>query len=86
MLNTAAVSELTNYNKVLSRVDAGSEVVLTRNGNACYALLAIDEWNYTKAMLRFLQDMRAVDEEMRQGGREYSESELLRSLGISTKD
>ena len=83
MLNTAAVSELTNYNKVLSRIDAGEQVVLTRNGSACYAVVSIDEWNYTQAMLRFLQDMRAVDEEMRAGGATYTEAELLTSLGIS---
>jgi len=83
MADTAAVSELTNYNQVLSRVDAGNEVVLTRNGNACYAVVSIDEWNYTKAMLRFLKDMQAVDDEMRRGGRVFTEDELLSSLGIS---
>ena len=84
MLDTAAVSELTNYNQVLSRVDAGNEVVLTRNGIARYAVVPIDEWNYTKAMLRFLKDMQAVDDEMRHGGQVYDEKELLLSLGIDT--
>ena len=83
MSDTAAVSELTNYNQVLSRVDAGNEVILTRNGNACYAVVSIDEWKYTKAMLRFLKDMQDVDDEMRRGGQVYTETELLDSLGIS---
>jgi hypothetical protein len=83
MTYAAAVSELTNYNKVLSKVDEGNEVILTKNGASKYAVLTIDEWNYTKAMLRFLSDMRAVDEEMRNGGKTYSEAELLTSLGLA---
>lgn len=82
MAYTAAVSELTNYNKVLSKVDEGNEVILTKNGASQYAVVSIDEWNYSKAMLRFLTDMRVVDDEMKDGGRVYSESELLKSLGI----
>jgi len=83
MTYSAAVSELTNYNKVLSKVDEGNEVILTKNGTSKYAVVSIDEWNYTKAMLRFLADMQAVDDEMRNGGKAYSESELLASLGLS---
>ena len=83
MTYSAPVSELTNYNKVLSKVDDGNEVILTKNGTSKYAVVSIDEWNYTKAMLRFLVDMRAVDDEMRNGGKTYSEAELLASLGLS---
>ena len=83
MTHAAAVSELTNYNKVLSKVDEGNEVILTRNGTSKYAVVSIDEWRYTKAMLHFLMDMKAVDDEMRDGGRVYSETELLESLGMS---
>ena len=80
---TAAISSLTNYNKVLNKVDDGNEVILTKNGTSRYAVLSIDEWNYTKAMLRFLMDMREVDEVMRSGGSTYSEEELLNSLNIT---
>jgi hypothetical protein len=82
MTHSEPVSILTNYNKVLSKVDQGDCVVLTRNGVSRYAVVGIDEWNYTRAMLRFLSDMRDVDEEMRNGGQSYSEDELLTSLGI----
>ncbi|MDR2106793.1 MAG: type II toxin-antitoxin system prevent-host-death family antitoxin [Coriobacteriales bacterium] len=83
MAYTAAISSLTNYNKVLSKVDEGNEVILTKNGTSKYAVVSIDEWNYTQAMLRFLTDMREVDDEMRGGGKSYTEQELLASLGIA---
>ena len=83
MVHSATVSELTNYNKVLSKVDEGNEVILTKNGISKYAVVSIDEWYYTKAMLRFLADMKAVDDEMKSSGMVYSESELLESLGLS---
>ena len=82
MVYTATVSDLTNYNKVLSKVDEGNEVVITKNGTVKYAVVSIDDWNYYKAMLRFLTEMRDVDEEMRTGGKVYSEAALLESLGI----
>ncbi|MCL2756881.1 MAG: type II toxin-antitoxin system prevent-host-death family antitoxin [Coriobacteriia bacterium] len=79
---TVPISMLTNYPKVLSKVDEGQEVILTKNGTSKYAVVDIEEWKYTKAMLRFLSEMRDVDEEMRLGGKSYSEDELLASLGI----
>ena len=82
MSYTAPVSTLTNYNKVLSKVDEGQEVILTKNGISKYAVVDIEEWLYTKAILRFMSDMRAVDEEMLLGGKTYTESELLASLGF----
>jgi hypothetical protein len=71
---------------VLSRVDDGNEVILTKNETSKYAVVSIDEWNYTRAMLRFLTDMRKVDEMMRGDGRSYTEQELLVSLGITEED
>jgi prevent-host-death family protein len=82
MTYTAAISSLTNYNRVLRKVDEGGEVILTRNGTSKYAVVSIDEWNYARAMLRFLMDMREVDEEMKADGTSYTEEELLASLGI----
>jgi len=37
---------------------------------------------YHRAMLRFLADMREVDEEMANGGKRYDEDELKVSLGL----
>ena len=82
MLVTKPISELTNYNKVLSAVDEGNEVVLTKNGAAKYIVVDAEIWQYSKSMLRFLSDMRAVDEVMANGGARYDEDELKSALGL----
>jgi len=83
VLVTKPISELTNYNKVLSAVDEGNEVVLTKNGTAKYIVVDAEIWQYSKSMLRFLADMRAVDEEMANGGAHYEEDELKAALGLT---
>jgi len=82
MLVTKPISALTNYNKVLSAVDDGNEVVLTKNGFAKYIVVDAEMWQYSKSMLRFLADMRAVDEAMAGGGARYDEDELKSALGL----
>ena len=82
MFVSKPVSELTNYNKVLSAVDEGNEVILTKNGVAKYIVVDAEIWQYSKSMLKFLTDMREVDEEMKQGGTRYDEDELRSALGL----
>ena len=76
------ISALTNYNKVLSAVDEGNEVILTKNGAAKYIVVDADAWQYSKSMLRFLADMRDVDEQMKNGGARFDEDELRAALGL----
>ncbi|MCL2403328.1 MAG: prevent-host-death protein [Coriobacteriia bacterium] len=76
------VSSLTNYNNVLSEVDSGKEVVLTKNGRSKYAVIDIETWQYTTSMLRFLSDMKAVDEEMSSGGKWHTSEDMFQRLGI----
>ncbi|MCL2503975.1 MAG: prevent-host-death protein [Coriobacteriia bacterium] len=82
MIVSVPISSLTNYNAVLSEVDNGKEVILTKNGHSKYAVVDVKTWQYTVSMLRFLSDMKAVDEEMANGGARYSPKELLNELGI----
>jgi prevent-host-death family protein len=82
MITSMPVSALTNYNKVLSKVNDGDEVMLTKNGESKYAVIDIREWQYTKAMLRFLTDMRDADSINKTDERKYTEAELLGELGI----
>ena len=84
MLVSKPISALTNYNKVLSAVDEGNEVILTKNGSAKYIVVDADMWQYSKSMLRFLADMRDVDDEMKRGGARYDEDELRLALGLGS--
>ena len=86
MLITKPISELTNYNKVLSAVDEGNEVILTKNGTAKYIVVDAEVWQHSKAMLRFLSDMRDVDEEMKNGGKRYTMDEARSVLGLAEND
>ena len=83
MVVSMPVSSLTNYNAVLSEIDGGKEVVLTKNGHSKYAVVDVETWQYTVSMLRFLSDMKAVDEEMADGSARYTPEELLGELGIA---
>ena len=52
------VSDLRNYNQVLSDVSYGEQVILTKNGRAQYAVVTIDEWETQKATLRLLEELQ----------------------------
>ena len=86
MYITKPISELTNYNKVLSAVDEGNEVILTKNGTAKYIVVDAEVWQYSKSMLRFLSDMRDIDEEMKNGGKRYTIDEARSALVINERD
>jgi len=54
------VSALRNYASVLEEVSVGNPVYLTKNGYGSYAVVTmedIDEFEQTKAALKFMQEM-----------------------------
>lgn len=57
-MTTLPVSDLRNYNRVLSDVSYGEQVILTKNGRAEYAVVNIDEWQKQKAKLRLLEELQ----------------------------
>ena len=81
MENIVPVSDMRYYNQTLSDVSVGSQVILTRNGKAEYAVVDIEEWRRTKATLRLF-------EELQQGYRSlanekaYTPDELAERLGV----
>ena len=83
MLVTKTVSELTNYNKVLSEVDSGNEVLLTKNGKGKYVVLDAEDWQYMNAMLRFMKDMHDAQREQSHGGKWYTADEVRTELGLA---
>ena len=53
------VSEMRYYNQTLSEVREGSQVILTRNGKAEYAMVDIDEWNTLHSRLKLLEELHS---------------------------
>jgi len=58
MENILPVSDLRFYNQTLSSVRPGTQVVLTKNGTAKYAVVDIEEWEKTQATLELLTELQ----------------------------
>jgi len=57
MPNIKPVSDLRNYNEVLRDVAVGAPVFLTKNGRGRYALVDIDEYEKTQAVLKLMSEL-----------------------------
>ncbi|WP_339014777.1 prevent-host-death protein (plasmid) [Lactococcus garvieae] len=58
MENMVPVSDMRYYNQTLSDVSQGSQVILTKNGTAKYAVVDFGEWEKTKATVRLLEELQ----------------------------
>lgn len=81
MENIMPVSDMRYYNQKLSDVSAGSQVILTRNGKAAYAVVDIDEWRKTQATLRLFEELQKGYKSLR-SEKLVSREEFRKSLGI----
>ena len=61
------VSDLRDYNKVLSEVSYGSEVVLTKNGKTKYAIIEIEELQRMRAERWLMEELRKTELEITEG-------------------
>jgi len=57
MPNIKPVSDLRNYGEVLRDVSEGSPVFLTKNGRGRYAILDMQDYEKTQAMLRLMNEL-----------------------------
>ena len=57
MPNIKPVSDLRNYNDVLKDVAIGAPVFLTKNGRGRYALVDINEYEKTQAVLKLMSEL-----------------------------
>lgn len=57
MPNIKPISDLRNYSEVLHDVAVGSPVFLTKNGRGRYAILDIQDYEKTQAMLRLMSEL-----------------------------
>ncbi|MCQ9210453.1 type II toxin-antitoxin system Phd/YefM family antitoxin [Granulicatella seriolae] len=81
MENIMPVSDMRYYNQKLSDVSVGSQVILTRNGKAAYAVVDIEEWRKTQATLRLFEELQKGYQSLR-NEEPVSREEFKTNLGI----
>lgn len=63
------VSDLKNYNEVLSQCDGGAPVYLTKNGRGRYVVQSMEDYERQLATIRLLTELaKGVDSLRREGG------------------
>lgn len=82
MPNIKPVSDLRNYNEVLRDIAVGEPVFLTKNGRGRYAIVDIEEYEKTKAIIKLMGELvRGQQSGKEQGWISLRQAE--RELGIS---
>lgn len=81
MPNIKPVSDLRNYNEVLSDIAVGEPVFLTKNGRGKYAILDIREYEQLHAELKLLSELEKGEKSAREKGW-LSLSEVEKELGL----
>ncbi len=57
MPNIKPVSDLRNYNEVLRDIAVGEPVFLTKNGRGKYAIVDMEEYERTQAVLKLMGEL-----------------------------
>lgn len=57
MENIVPVSDMRSYNQTLANVEAGHEVILTKNGRAKYVVSDFEEYQKMKATLTLFEEL-----------------------------
>lgn len=79
MESVVPVSEMRYYNQTLSDVTQGSQVILTTNGRAKYAVIDIEEWRKTQATLRLFEELQKGYQSLRTE-KTYTADEFIKAL------
>lgn len=82
MPNIKPVSDLRNYNEVLRDITVGEPVFLTKNGRGRYAIVDMDEYERTQALLKLMSELAKGEQSAREKGW-LSLSEVEKQFGIS---
>ena len=82
MPNIKPVSDLRNYNEVLRDIAVGEPVFLTKNGRGRYAIVDIEEYEHTQAVIKLMNELAKGE----QSGNEHGWiglDEAERRLGLT---
>lgn len=79
MENTIPVSDLRFYNQTLNDVHQGSQVILTKDGTAKYAVVEINEWRSVQATIRLFEELQKGYQSLRTE-KTYTPDEFVKIL------
>lgn len=82
MPNIKPVSDLRNYNEVLRDVAVGEPVFLTKNGRGRYAIVDMEEYEKTRAVLKLMKELSKGEQSAKEGGWKDI-SDVEKELGIA---
>lgn len=82
MPNIKPVSDLRNYTEVLRDISVGEPVFLTKNGRGRYAIVDIEEYEQTRAVLKLMSELSKGEQSAKENG--WTDiSEVKKILGVS---
>lgn len=82
MPNIKPVSDLRNYTEVLNGIAVGEPVFLTKNGRGKYAILDIEEYEKTRAVLKLMGELSKGEQSAKNNGW-IKIAEINKELGLS---
>jgi antitoxin Phd len=68
MPNIKPISDLRNYNEVLKDICALDPVLLTKNGRGKYAILDMEEYEHTQAIIKLRQELAKGEKLAKENG------------------
>lgn len=68
MPNIKPVSDLRNYTEVLRDIAVGEPVFLTKNGRGRYAIVDIEEYEKTKAVIKLMGELSKGEQSAQEKG------------------
>lgn len=68
MPNIKPVSDLRNYTEVLRDISVGEPVFLTKNGRGRYAIVDIEEYEKTQAVIKLMSELSKGEKSAQDSG------------------
>ena len=82
MPNIKPVSDLRNYTEVLRDISVGEPVFLTKNGRGRYAIVDMEEYEKTKAIIKLMGELSKGEQAGKEKGwTDFAEVEKM--LGVT---
>ena len=82
MPNRSPVSDLRNYTEVLRDISVGEPVFLTKNGRGRYAIVDMEEYEKTKAIIKLMGELSKGEQAGKEKGwTDFAEVEKM--LGVA---